>query len=347
MCFTAEVSVNLQMRRVVVITGANTGVGLQTALGLARKPHSYHVVLACRSETKAQGAVEWIREQCADASASVVPLDLADLTSVVRCAERLEAEYAGGIHAVVCNAGVGGVDRPPEPTADGGDFVYRTNFVGHFVLVLRLLPLLERAAAASRVASRVVCVSSVMHRWGHTRWTEPLSFQPRASSYNVSKLALAVFASELTRREAVRGVIGLAVNPGAVNSDIWYRGDASWGRRPAWQRTLLEIAFRSAFLTTAQGAATSISAVTEAAWERPPSDGAGALYLAPYRTPAAMPMPFELHGPFAGARPCTPHPAVGDASEGRSLWEGLVADARIRPLLGAAPALRLAPNEVI
>ena len=161
------------MRRVVVITGANTGVGLQTALGLARKPHSYHVVLACRSETKAQGAVEWIREQCVDATASVVPLDLADLTSVVRCAERLEAEYAGGIHAVVCNAGVGGVDRPPEPTADGGDFVYRTNFVGHFVLVLRLLPLLERAAAASRVASRVVCVSSVMHRWGHTRWLEP------------------------------------------------------------------------------------------------------------------------------------------------------------------------------
>jgi len=146
----------------------------------------------------------------------------------------------------------------------------------------------------------------------------------------------------------VRGVIGLAVNPGAVNSDIWYRGDASWGRRPAWQRTLLEIAFRSTFLTTAQGAATSISAVTEAAWEqRPPYDGAGALYLAPYRTPAAMPMPFELHGPFAGARPCTPHPAVGDAPEGRSLWEGLVADARVRPLLGAAPARRLAPNEVI
>ena len=172
-----------------------------------------------------------------------------------------------------------------------------------------------------------------MHRSGHTRWLEGLDFEPSHRTYATSKLALAVFAAELTRRAAPRGVVGVAVNPGAVNSDIWYRGDASWGETPAWQRSLLGWLFRSAFLTTEQGAATSVSAATDPAWARGEDGPPGPQYLCPYRTPEAAPMPLELHGPFAGPRLCTPHDAVLDPAEGKALWDGLSADARVSAFL--------------
>ena len=140
-------------RRVAVVTGANTGVGLQTALALARAPHAFHVILACRSESRGAEAVEWLRSCSADISASVERLDLADLEDVVRFTDRVAAAHPAGIHVVVCNAGIGGMDRRPEASADGADLVYRVNFVSHFVLVLRLLPLLERGYRARLAAA--------------------------------------------------------------------------------------------------------------------------------------------------------------------------------------------------
>jgi len=324
-------------RRVALVTGANTGVGLQTALGLARKP--FHVILACRSESRGAAAVEWLRRECAEACVSFMRLDLADLNDVARFTDCVSAEYPGGISVVVCNAGIGGTDRKPEQTDDGGDLVYRVNFVAHFVLVHRLLPLLACAAAETKTISRVVTVSSVMHRFGHSRWKESLDYNPSASSYNPSKLALAVFAAEITRRAKRCGVLGIAVNPGAVNSDIWYRGDDSWGSRAHWQRSLLQHVFRRVFLTTTQGAATSISAATAPEWEDCRAED-NPLYLSPYRSPPNRPMPFDLHGPFAGAHRCRPHEAVLDAAEGRALWDGLVGDARVASFLRGSERLR-------
>jgi NAD(P)-dependent dehydrogenase (short-subunit alcohol dehydrogenase family) len=322
---------------VAIVTGANTGVGLQTALGLARKPHAFHVILSCRSESRGRTAVDWLHSQCAGASASFEQLDLASFDSVRNFTERIATQYSEyGIHVVVCNAGIGGLDRRAEPTAEGSaDLIYRVNYVSHFVLVLRLLPLLERGFKRSLTTSRVVTVSSVMHRFGHTRWLDGLAFDPTHRTYSVSKLALAVFAAELTRRCASRGIIGVAVNPGACDSDIWYRGDDSWGERAHWQRSLLQWCFRHFFLSTEQGAATSVSAATDPSWVdgegggRPPD----AQYLSPYRTPATRPMPFELHGPFAGARLCLPHAAVLDGTQGAALWEGVATDARVAPWL--------------
>lgn len=124
---------------------------------------------------------------------------------------------------------------------------------------------------------------------------------------------MAVFASEITRRWAARGISGIAVNPGAVNSDIWYRGQLSRGV----QEYLVRPVFSALFLTSAQGAACSVAAATDSRFAEPPVG----LYLCPYRTPTAAPSLFELHGPFAGACECRPHPAVLDEALGRSLWE--------------------------
>ena len=137
-------------------------------------------------EARGNAAAEALCRQSADASVSYVPLDLVDFVSVVEFTRRLADEYPAGIHVLVCNGGIGGTDQPSESTPDGADLVYRVNFVSHFILVQRLLPLLERGTATASVASRVVTLSSVMHRYGHTRWTEPLAFQPDYSTYAAS-----------------------------------------------------------------------------------------------------------------------------------------------------------------
>ncbi len=309
-------------RRVAVVTGANSGIGLATAKALACPPHSYHVVLACRSEAAGEEAAATVRRACAEASVEVLPLDLAELSSVVAFAARVAQSFRS-IHALVCNAGIGGLARPSAPTPDGAELVYRVNFVGHFVLLQRLLPLLEAGAP-----SRVVTLSSVMHHFGHTRWLEPLEYpeglEPGSlpSTYPTSKLALAVLAAEVSRRYASRGVVGVACNPGAVNSQIWYRGSDSWGSTPRWLERLFGRVFRLAFLTPDQAACVAVSAATDDGWAE--KAAAGPLYLCPYRTPWRGAMLFELHGPFAGPRVCRPHRAVGDPEAGRDLWEGMM-----------------------
>lgn len=314
------------------ITGANTGVGKETALGLARA--GFHVVLGCRSFEKGAAAAEWVCRQCAGASVEVLPLDLLDLKSAVRFAAALGALCRqSDLRVLVCNAGVGGTNRKSAALPDGSDSMYRVNFVGHFVLVQQLLPLLQRSGSRASPA-RVVTLSSVMHRFGSTaeHWLAPLTQHAGFSTYATSKLTMACLAAELTRRYRDAGVVGIAVNPGAVNSDIWYRAEA-WGAQPTWLQTAQSLLFASTFLTTAQGACTSISAATEARWRGGEAPDGSPLYLCPYRTPFAWPMPFELHGPFAGARCCRPRAEVLDRKLCGELWDGMMRAKVLAPFL--------------
>lgn len=298
--------------RTAIVTGANAGVGRHTALGLARL--GFRCLLACRSPERGNEAAEWIRAQCngVEASLHVETLDLSDLVSVATFAERVRKAYPR-LDVLVLNAGIGGLAAPNQPTKDGyqHDHVYRTNFVGHFLLVRLLWSTLEQGAP-----SRIVCVSSVVHRSANACWGEHLLYRDRrertCSAYSASKLAMAVLAAEVSRRGG-RRITGVAVNPGAVNSEIWTRGDL-----PRWQERFVSGAFRLIFLTAEQGAATSISAATEAQWAA--TDDV-VTYLCPYWTPWSTPMPFELHGPFAGARRCQPHPLVFDSTVGAELWD--------------------------
>lgn len=296
-----------EQRRTAIVTGSNTGVGRETALALAS---SFHVILACRSEVRGKEAADWILDKSPCASVQVMPLDLSDFGSVVAFAKRIRAEVTGGVSVLVLNAGVGGMAIVQQAAAEGDDFIFKVNFVSHFLLTLLLQEDLAKAAP-----SRVVCLSSVMHRFGKTDFADALKYSSsrRSNTYATSKLAMAVLAAEICRRwSSTHGISGIAVNPGAVNSDIWYRGQL-----PTWlQDYLVRPTFTALFLDSRQGSATSVAAATD-----PQHEGATpGLYLSPYRSPPFMPLPFDLYGPFAGARKCRPHPAVTDEGEGAKLW---------------------------
>jgi retinol dehydrogenase-12 len=291
-------------RRIAIVTGANAGIGKETALALASPPHDFHVIMGCRSEARGEAAAGWIQSRCASASVRVVHLDTSDFSSVKQFSGIIND--LGAIHVLVLNAGVGGMGTVPTPTADGADECYRINFVGHFLLTQLLHTSLAKANGA-----RVVCVSSVMHRFGSPDWLSPLKFSSRSNTYSVSKLAMAVLAAEISRRWGTEDIYGIAVSPGAVNSDIWYRGQLTW-----WQEAFIKRLFHFAFLTSEQGAACSVAAATDPQYGSVVEPG---LYLCPYRT-LGLPILFELHGPFAGARRCQPKSCVVDEEVGRSLW---------------------------
>lgn len=297
------------MSRLAIVTGANAGIGFQTALALAA--NKYRVILACRSLARAQAAATAIRTAHPSAIVKAMELDLTAFASVASFAKAVRREYSS-ISVLCLNAGIGGMNKHEEPTGDGqAHEIYRVNFVSHFLLAL----LLESTLAAGAPA-RVVCLSSVMHRSGDAEWNAPLcSFSPGRRTYASSKLAMAVLAAEITRRWGAgpQPIVGIAVNPGAVNSEIWYRGQLA-----AWlEACAIRPLFAAIFLTSRQGAACSVAAAIEPRFAHP----APGTYLCPYRTPARCPMPFELHGPFAGPRLCTPHAAVTDPAAGTALWE--------------------------
>ena len=301
------------------MTGANAGVGRHTARGLARL--GFRVILGVRSETRGKEAADWIKASSKaahrlSATVDVFQLDLSDFDSVCSFSQRVSARWSS-IDVLVLNAGIGGMNAVPEATSDGAadDLTFRTNFVGHFLLLRKLEPLLRSASPPARV----VCLSSVMHRSGNTNWSSALRFKAGRSTYSTSKLAMAVLAAEVCRRWELKGV---AVNPGAVNSEIWYRGQLS-----GWQESFVKPTFRALFLTSEQGAATSLAAATDPAF----ATAEAGVYLSPYRSPQTTPMPFDLYGPFAGARRCMPHPSVRDTCAGTELWR--VASEHLRSFL--------------
>lgn len=203
--------------RVCVVTGANAGIGRVTAAELARA--GAHVILACRSRSKTEPVVEAIQVETGSDTVEMIELDLASLASVRSSAEALLARDLP-LHVLVNNAGLAG---QRGSTSDGFELAFGVNHLGHY-LFTRLL--LERLAA-SRPA-RIVNVSSRAHRRSNAIDFEALR-RPTASftgvpEYQVSKLANALFSSELARRlGGDAGVSTYALHPGVVASEIWRR----------------------------------------------------------------------------------------------------------------------------
>ena len=137
--------------RRAVVTGANSGLGLQVSIELAR--HGAHVVLACRDRARGAAALEQVV-----GSAELVVLDLADLASVRAAATEIGRSH-DRLDLLVCNAGV--MATPHQLTADGFELQFGTNHLGHFALTGLLMPHLLAA-----MDTRVVVVSSNMHRLG-------------------------------------------------------------------------------------------------------------------------------------------------------------------------------------
>lgn len=200
---------------VAVVTGANGGLGLETARALARA--RAHVVMAVRNQDKARDAVESIRSDCPDARLELVPLDLGSLDSVRRAAEQILAAHET-IDILVNNAGVMAV--PERRTKDGFEMQLGVNHLGHFALTAHLLPALLRAPAA-----RVVSVSSTAHHMGRPIDPDNPNLEGKYeawTAYGQSKLANFHFAIGLQKRFEAAGVRAqsLVAHPGLTDSDL-------------------------------------------------------------------------------------------------------------------------------
>ncbi|HTY97989.1 MAG TPA: oxidoreductase [Solirubrobacteraceae bacterium] len=197
-----------QAGRTAVVTGANSGLGLETARELAR--HGASVVLACRDTAKGEQAREEIRSSTPDAELEVAPLDLASLESVKGFAETLSGRGTE-IDLLINNAGV--MASPRRLTSDGFELQLGTNLLGHYALTGRLLGCMQ-----GRRDARVVTLSSNAHKMGRIRFDDLQSERRynRWVAYNQSKLADLMFALELDRRLRASGstVKSVAAHPG-------------------------------------------------------------------------------------------------------------------------------------
>jgi len=195
-----------------VVTGANSGLGEQTALQLAR--HGAEVVLACRSAERGEAALARVRAGAPGAQVELRLLDLADLASVRSFAEG----WTGRLDLLVANAGVMAV--PFGVTADGFERQLGTNHLGHFALTGLLTPALLESAAG-----RVVAVSSLAHKMGTIAFSDLQSTYrySRWGAYGQSKLANLLFMRELTRRFSRSGATATAAaaHPGGADTALF------------------------------------------------------------------------------------------------------------------------------
>jgi len=204
-----------QTGRVAVVTGANSGIGLETARELARK--GAHVVLACRSEARANEAIQDIESELPDAQIDFMALDLADLEQVRIFSASVHARFER-LDLLINNAGV--MIPPAGKTKQGFELQFGVNHIGHFALTGLLLDLLLATEGA-----RIVSVSSTAHRMGRMNFKD-LDFDARgynaSSAYAQSKLSNLLFIAELTRKLDAAGadVLAAAAHPGWTQTNL-------------------------------------------------------------------------------------------------------------------------------
>jgi NAD(P)-dependent dehydrogenase (short-subunit alcohol dehydrogenase family) len=277
--------VDLTGRRAVV-TGASSGIGVETARALAGA--GAEVVLAVRRRDAGEKVAAQISERTGNPRVSVRTLDLADLRSVASFARA----WGGPLHILVANAGIMAVPEL-ERTPQGHELQFGTNFLGHFALTTGL-----RAALAAEGA-RVVSLSSNAHHFSPVVFDDP-DYRVRPydpwSAYGQSKTACVLLAVEVTRRWSGEGVHANALNPGAIATGL--QKHTGGLRTPVERRK-----------TLAQGAATSVLLAAS-----PLLEGVGGRYFEDCNEAAVLEGEPEMFG--GGVAPWALDP--GDAER---LWE--------------------------
>uniref|UniRef100_A0A9L0RMG5 NADP-retinol dehydrogenase n=1 Tax=Equus caballus TaxID=9796 RepID=A0A9L0RMG5_HORSE len=198
--------------KVAVVTGANTGIGKETAKELAQR--GARVYLACRDVQKGELVAREIQTVTGNQEVLVKKLDLADTKSIRAFAKGFLAEEKH-LHILINNAGV--MMCPYSKTADGFEMHMGVNHLGHFLLTLLLLEKLKESAP-----SRIVNVSSFAHHLGriHFHNLQGEKFYSAGLAYCHSKLANILFTRELARRLKGSSVTTYSVHPGTVNSEL-------------------------------------------------------------------------------------------------------------------------------
>jgi NAD(P)-dependent dehydrogenase (short-subunit alcohol dehydrogenase family) len=236
--------------RVVLVTGASTGIGRVTARELAKQ--GAHVFAACRSAARTQPLLDEIRAVPDSGTVEFLPLELGDFDSIRQCAKTFLASGLP-LHVLINNAGLAGARGL---TKDGFELAFGVNHLGHFLLTQLLTDRIKASAPA-----RIVTVASKAHYralgidWQAVR--EPTRTATGLKEYGISKLANVLFSAELGRRLNGSGVTSYSLHPGVVASDVWR--SVPWPFRP-----LLKLAA----LSTERGALTTLHCAT--------SSGAGA-----------------------------------------------------------------------
>ncbi len=251
-----------QTGRTVVVTGANSGLGLAAARGLAAA--GADLVLACRNTEKAEDAAASIRNELPSATVAVEGLDLSSLASVRDFAVRFDAER-DGLDLLINNAGV--MAPPRRQTDDGFELQLGTNHLGHFALTGLLLGQMQ-----GRGDARVVTVSSFAHKAGRINFDDLQSERRyfRWRAYAQSKLANVLFAGELERRLRAggSGVKSLAAHPGYAATNL------QTAAPPALDRAVFAVTNRLLAQSAEMGALPELYAAT-----RPNLDGG--LFIGP------------------------------------------------------------------
>jgi NAD(P)-dependent dehydrogenase (short-subunit alcohol dehydrogenase family) len=197
-----------------IVTGANSGLGLETVKGLAAKGAT--IVMACRTPSKAESAATEIRRETPAAKLELEQLDLASLKSIEAFVARMKTSHPV-IDGLINNAGIMAIPR--TLTADGFEMQLGTNHLGHFALSLQLLPLLEAAKAP-----RVVNVASTAHRMGRINFDDLHGEKSYSAwgAYGQSKLANLLFTYELARKlgAAKKKTITAAAHPGYAATNL-------------------------------------------------------------------------------------------------------------------------------
>ncbi|MEM1187841.1 MAG: SDR family oxidoreductase [Pseudomonadota bacterium] len=199
-----------------LITGGNSGIGLEAAKTLAQK--GADIVIACRNPSKAKKAVDEI-DGAGDGGTESVALDLSSLASVRAAAAEVRARY-DSLDGLVNNAGI--MQTPETHAEDGFELQFATNHLGHFLLSYLLFDLVEKAGG------RITVVSSIAHKFGRIDLDDLMlekSYDP-TRAYGQSKLANMLFAQELSRRlEAANSPVMVnACHPGYSNTNLQSTG---------------------------------------------------------------------------------------------------------------------------
>jgi len=230
--------------KICVVTGANSGIGKETALGLAKM--GARVVLVCRNREKGQAALEDVRRESGSAEHDLLIADMSSQASVRALAEQIRQKYSR-LDVLINNAG--GAIRDRKLSVDGIEMTVAANHLGAALLTLLVLDLLKASAP-----SRIINVSSEAQRRARLDMND-IQFERRKYSgfaaYGQSKLLMNAFTFELARRLEGTGVTANCLHPGVVATNIW-------GRDPGLVFKIIIAVMKPFMLNSKEGAEVSL-----------------------------------------------------------------------------------------